>query len=156
KAGPDGKRYRSPARRPNRLYVPHVLDAKILADSSTDLWITEGEKKCLKACQEGLPCIALSGVYSWLTRIGEESAPIADLDYGTWRGRGVYIVFDSDIITNPKVRTAEQRLAGELRRRGARVMAVRLPPGLAGAKVGLDDYLVAHSVETLCAIEPIE
>src|SRR5262249_14111462 len=67
-AGPDGKRCRSPARQPNRVYVPPLLDRKILADTSAPLWLTEGEKKALKACQEGLPCLALPGVWSWKTR----------------------------------------------------------------------------------------
>ena len=123
------------------------------------MWLTEGEKKSLKACQEGLPCIAVSGVWSWRTRQGQRdsaSVPIADLDFITWRGRVVYIVFDSDIATKPEVRDAEIALAQELRHRGARVLAVRLPAGPGGEKVGLDDYLLIHSIEALCAIEPIE
>ncbi len=83
-----------------------------------------------------------------------KSQPIADLDLITWKGRTVYIVFDSDLATKPPVRDAEFKLARELRDRGARVYAVRLPGGPSGEKVGLDDFLCTHSVEAFCAIEP--
>ncbi len=158
KPGPDGKRYRSPMKQPNRLYIPALLDAKVLADPATPLWVTEGEKKSLKACQEGLPCIAVSGVWSWRTRQTDQrvSAPISDLDLIAWRGRLVYLVFDSDLATNVKVQMAESALAKELRRRGAHVLAIRLPGGPDGEKCGLDDYLLTHNVEALCAIEPME
>jgi AAA domain/Domain of unknown function (DUF3854) len=158
-AGADGKCYRSPSKQPNRVYVPRLVDPKTLADPGTPLWITEGEKKSLKAAQEGLACIALPGVWSWRTRAGRpdgKSVPIADLDGIAWQRRTVYVVFDSDLATNPSVREAEHALAQELRRRGARPMAIRLPGGPAGEKVGLDDYLCTHSVEVLCAIEPVE
>jgi AAA domain-containing protein/uncharacterized protein DUF3854 len=157
KADAQGKRYRSPLRTPNRLYIPPILDRKLLADPALPLWLTEGEKKALKACQEGLACIAASGVWSWKKRDADDkSVPVADLDAITWRGRVVYIVFDSDLAQNPSVKLAEFRLAHELGRRGARVLAVRLPGGPNGAKVGLDDYLLTHSVDALCGIEPVE
>jgi len=154
---PDGKRYRSPTGRPNRLYIPPLVDPAVLRDPRTPLWITEGEKKALKACQEGLACVACSGAWSWKTRDARDrSVPIADLDAILWRGRTVFLVYDSDLATKPQVRLAEFALARELQRRGAIVKAVRLPAGSDGAKVGLDDYLVTHSVETLCALEPVE
>jgi hypothetical protein len=155
-ASPDGKRYRSPAKQGNRLYVPALIGPDVLKDPRVTLWLTEGEKKALKACQEGLACVALPGVWSWKTRRpGEkQSAPIGDLDYVVWRDRQVLIVFDSDLAQNASVRDAERALAQELGRRGARVLAVRLPGGPGGSKVGLDDYLLSHTVEALCAIEP--
>lgn len=156
-ADDDGKRYRSPAREPSRIYLPPAFDVKWLAHTGMALWITEGEKKALKASQEGLPCLALPGVWNWRMRNDrDKSVPIADLDAIAWRGRTVFIVFDSDLATNPSVKLAEFGLARELGRRGAKVLAVRLPAGAAGAKVGLDDYLVGHSVETLCQLEPVE
>jgi hypothetical protein len=156
KADENGKRYRSPLKQPNHLYIPRLLDRKVLTDTSTPIWFTEGEKKALKACQEGLACIAASGVWSWKTRSGDDhkSVPLDDLDAIAWRGRTVYVVFDSDAATNPQVKDAEFALSRELARRGAKLMAVRLPGGPKGAKVGLDDYLLTHSVDSLCAIEP--
>jgi hypothetical protein len=161
KPGADGKKYRAPSKQPNRLYVPAMLSPGVLQDPRTPLWVTEGEKKGLKACQEGLPCVALSGVWSWRTRERPDdkkskSVPLPDLDHIAWNGRTVYIVFDSDLVRNPKVKAAELALAQELSGRGAKVFAVRLPDGPAGEKVGLDDYLLTHTVQTLCAIEPVE
>jgi hypothetical protein len=66
--GPDGKRYLSPKGRPNRLYVPPILDPSVLRDPSVTLYVTEGEKKAAKATQEGFPCIGLSGVWGWRTK----------------------------------------------------------------------------------------
>lgn len=157
RADPDGKCYRSPKGQPNRLYIPPLLATAILTDPAPALWITEGEKKALKACQEGLACVALPGVWSWRTRDAHDrSVPIPDLDAVVWRGRTVFVVFDSDLATNRSVKLAEFGLARELQRRGAKVLAIRLPAGANGAKVGLDDYLVTHSVEALCALEPVE
>jgi hypothetical protein len=156
KADAEGKRYRSPARQPNRLYIPPLLDRAILNDPHAPLWLTEGEKKALKACQEGLACLALPGVWSWWTRDHrDKSIPISDLGLIAWRGRTVYVVFDSDLTSKRPVRLAEWALARELQQRGARVLAIRLPGGSNGEKVGLDDYLLRHSVETLCSLEPV-
>jgi hypothetical protein len=81
-----------------------------------------------------------------------------------WQGRPVFLCFDSDASTNPSVRLAEWHLAETLRRYGAVVRVVRLPPGDprpdgAPAKIGLDDFLVANgpdaSRELLAgAVEP--
>jgi len=67
----------------------------------------------------------------------------------TWAGRRVFLVFDSDAVTNPHVRRAERDLAAALRRAGAIVVIVRLPSAPDGSKQGLDDFLVAHGPEAL-------
>jgi AAA domain/Domain of unknown function (DUF3854) len=137
----------------NRLFIPHEVDP-VLQDSRTALWITEGEKKCLKACQEGLACIAVPGVWNWRQRANSRSMPIPDLDLIVWNGRTVFLVFDSDLRTNKQVGAALYAFAKELKRRGANVSKIDLPDGPGGSKVGLDDYLLKHTVESLCAIEP--
>ena len=129
----------------NRLYVPSILPGSVLADPSIPLVITEGEKKALKACQEGIRCVGLAGVWCWKTKIDGRSVPLPDLDLVVWPGRLVVIAFDSDSQTKPSVRTAQSRLAKELSARGARVHIVELPSDPDSEKVGLDDYLVAHS-----------
>jgi len=149
-----GKRYAQAKGSGNRLYIPPMIDGATLTDPSVALYLTEGEKKALKASQEGLSCVSVSGVDSWRTRTHGRSAPIPDLDLIVWKGRTVYIVFDSDLATKPAVREAEFKLARELRDRGAQVYAVRLPGGPNGEKAGLDDYLCRHSVEAFCALEP--
>jgi putative DNA primase/helicase len=71
--------------------------------------------------------------------------PIPDLDAITWAGHRVFVVFDSDIADNPNVAWAAFHLAVALRAKGAIVRPVVLPTGPNGEKVGLDDYLVAHT-----------
>lgn len=148
--GSDGKRYRSPKESLNRVYVPPLLDPRVLADAGQSLWVTEGEKKALKACQEGVPCVAFSGVWSWRT----DGKPIPDLDGIRWTGRTVTIVYDSDAIRNEQVLRAEKELARGLAERGATVFRVRLPEGPNGEKAGLDDFLVQQSVDALRQLTP--
>jgi hypothetical protein len=157
----DGKaiKYEAPLGQPPRAYIPAGTVAT-LKDPTARLIITEGEKKAAKADQEGFPCIGLSGVWSWQKRRPEdptgqkygERELIDDLDAIPWKDRSVVIAFDSDAATNDNVLWAEWHLAQVLQARGAVVRIVRLPEGPAGedgkpAKVGLDDYLVAHGLE---------
>ena len=100
----------------------------------------------LKATQEGFSCIGLVGVFGWKDGRSERLLPA--LERVAWNGRPVRIVFDSDAADNPQVADAETRLAKHLMDRGAVVRVVRLPAGADAdgkpAKVGLDDYLLAH------------
>src|SRR5215831_376954 len=156
KPGTDGKRYRSPVGSKNRLYIPPNFEHDAIQDASVPLYLTEGEKKALKACQEGLVCLALAGVWCWKTQdAAGRSVPIPDLDRITWEGRTVTIVFDSDLAKKPNVQRAETALAEELARRGAKVFAVRLPQGDNDEKVGLDDYLVRYSRDAFDELTPI-
>jgi len=104
--------------------------------------VTEDEFKGLKATQEGFPCVALPGVWSWKRRLHGVSFPIPDLDRVEWRERVVGVVFDGDLVQKPPVAWAEHALVKELRRRGTRVFVLRLPLGEKGEKYGLDDFLV--------------
>src|SRR5205814_1063455 len=119
------------------------------------LLITEGEKKALKAEQEGLACVAVGGLWSWQF----DGRPIADLDRIDWCEREAVIVPDSDVWTRPDLLQPVFALGKELETRGAKVTALKLPSGPDGAKVtalklpsgpdgakvGLDDYLCANS-----------
>jgi putative DNA primase/helicase len=148
----DGKvKYESPRGKGNHAYFPPAT-RKILADVSVPLLMTEGEKKAAKADQEGFRCIGITGVYSWQVKQKDKGKPrelIADLKGIAWKGRPVFIVFDSDLANNPLVRWAEWHLAQALTAQGAVVKVVRLPAGPDGAKVGLDDYLMAHGAGAL-------
>lgn len=177
---PDGSgrpaKYLSPKGSVNRLYFPPV-DKRIphniwtvIKDSRQPLVITEGEKKTLKANLEGIPCLGLAGVWSWKTRdLDGDSRPLPDLDLVQWKGRKVFICFDSDVREKPEVQLAMYHLKKELTGRGATVRQVLLPvpsvdldaiaaelgykpvPGVdfpaPPEKVGLDDYLLRHSRE---------
>lgn len=132
-------------------YFPRtqVFDWKeIGADPGFPLIITEGEKKALKACLDGFPTIALSGV--WCFRRDGELLP--ELDRFAWKGRQVSIVFDSDTADNPQVDHAQRALARELVERGAEVRIACLPQTDDGAKQGLDDFLVRHGRDAFEAL----
>lgn len=158
----DGRRYVAPINSTNRLYLPHLL-AEHLSDPRFDVLITEGEKKALAlraVVGTAYLVVGVSGVWNWRTSDKERgptrdhpglttrrvnSRPIADLDLITFRHRRVYLLNDSDGATNEKVRHAEQALAAELKKRGATVLVVSIPPGSAGQKLGIDDWLAQHA-----------
>ncbi|TXT21170.1 MAG: hypothetical protein FD138_4088, partial [Planctomycetota bacterium] len=157
----DGKpvKYESPFGSGVKLYLPPGISAQ-LQSVSVPLHFTEGEKKSAKASQEGFACVGLGGVWSWLKprpkgpdgkKIGEyELHP--DFHAIALDGREVFISFDSDLAEKPEVQKAEFAFGQSLLERGAVVRLVRLPNGPPDAtgkptKVGLDDYLVAHSAD---------
>ena len=134
----------------NRLYVPAIIAADDLLDVSIPLLITEGEKKALRAAQDGFLCIALSGVWNFRTRTEKgQRRVLSEFKQIEWEGRIVYIVFDSDAEENENVRKAEKALAQTLERFNADVRIVRLPPGENGEKVDLDDFLIAQSPDAM-------
>lgn len=149
---PDGAekplRYLQAAKSGNHFYFPPLMSQPwrvIASDTSIPLLITEGEKKAACACINGYPCIGLGGVWNWRS----DRLPIPDFDLVKWVGRRVYLVFDSpDVQTNSKVTAALERLAAELRGRGAEVRIVVLPV-LGNTKVGLDDFIVANGTAAL-------
>ncbi|HEX4143768.1 MAG TPA: phage/plasmid primase, P4 family [Pirellulales bacterium] len=139
-------KYLSPKGKPNQIYFPPgVVD--VLQRPEVELLLTEGEKKALKANQEGFLCLGLVGVFGW--KDGKSERLLPALEQIAWKGRPVRLVFDSDITGNEKVQGAESRLAQRLTDLGAVVRVVRLPDGPPGGdgkptKMGLDDFLVAH------------
>lgn len=121
--------------------LPSVWD--IVDKPHKPLWITEGVKKVLKLIQHGRPCIGLSGVYNFKAgRNSEETESLSlwrELEAFNWKGRTVYIAFDSDLWTNPNVRTALFTLACTLIARGA---AVKIP--IWKGEKGIDDLLTGE------------
>jgi hypothetical protein len=121
-----------------------------LADPKVALWVTEGVKKADSAVSAGLCCIALLGVWNWkgTNTLGGKTALPAWHDIAL-NGRRVYVAYDSDVMTNPKVHAALTDIGGYLTYKGADVRFAYLPAG-GDAKVGLDDYLAAGgSVDAL-------
>jgi len=115
---------------------------KGLPNPVIDLWITEGTKKADAGASRGLCIIALNGVWGFKGKNEFGGVTIlADWDHIALKGRVVNIAFDNDVMTQPEVRQAMDRLAEFLRRRGAIVNLVYLPREEGGAKLGLDDYL---------------
>jgi len=130
-------------------YFPMVKGAdwaKIAKDTNIPIMITEGEKKALAATLAGVPTIGLGGVYNF-THDGEL---LPMLDNIKWSGRVVYICYDSDAVGNNKIQAAEGRLSTELSlKRNASVFLVRLPDLPGGAKMGVDDFIVAKGDDAL-------
>lgn len=122
-------KYLSPKGSGIGIYFPEAV-RPVLNDASVPLFITEGEKKSLKATQEGFPCIGLGGVACWHTKGSQALHP--ELRKVAWKGRDVYVVFDSDAVENDMVRRNESKLAAALKKEGAQVRIVRLPGGQNG------------------------
>ena len=149
------------------LYFHPLTPAAALSDVMTPIVFTEGQKKCLalfRLAYEGrnesqevvlfLP-VGLNGVHGWRDRREKEvgptgkrvsvSGPISQLDLIQWKGRRVYILFDANTHSNPRVAWARNDLAQELARRGAEVLLIDLPQE--NDINGVDDYLGKHGAE---------
>jgi hypothetical protein len=149
---PKFQRYSQPGSSGTRAYFAPTMEwPRVLADIQEPIIITEGEKKALAAIANGYPVIALGGVFNFALSRTEELLP--ELAAIPWRGRDLYICFDSDAVTNGNIQMAEARLIAELgTKRGARVIVIRLPPGPDGEKVGLDDFLEMYGAAAFTAL----
>src|SRR5206468_10515718 len=130
------------------LYIPPLIESHYWLDPTLPLIITEGEKKALKACQEGLLCVALGGVQNWRQRtlVLPQSALATDQPYKDklllqdldpdllqqfeeqvcpellqipFDNREVVICFDSDTLSNPAVQLSAFELSIWLIEQGA-------------------------------------
>jgi hypothetical protein len=117
-----GIRYLQRSNSGSHLYIP-PLAQKALSNPTVPLYVTEGEKKAAKACQENLPCIGLGGLWNWV----KDGKPIPDLSLITWQERQVILVPDSDVWCNrPDLLHAVYALGAELKRRGAYVRVLKI------------------------------
>ena len=137
-------KYESPRGSRNHLYVPHKTRARLrgMGEPVTTVIITEGEKKALKADQEGFATISVPGVWGWRTCVPE-------LTGISWQGRRAVIAFDSDVTRKADVKAAISALADKLKEEGADVRVILLPDIEGHEKIGLDDFLVARGAEAL-------
>ena len=132
KTGEERPKYLAKKDSGNRLYIP-IKVRPILKNLSTPIYLSEGEKKSLQACQEGLCCIAISGLWNWKIKDKDELLP--DFDLIALDGRTIYIVPDNDWLLSdrhgkPKnLRHAVYGLAYKLIDRGVKVSWVELPGG---------------------------
>ncbi|HEY3167253.1 MAG TPA: DUF3854 domain-containing protein, partial [Candidatus Binatia bacterium] len=124
-------KYAQPAKTGARLYIPFPIN-------QGDIIVTEGEKKTLAAHQAGLNAVGIGGVWNWLSN-GE---PIKDLNLIRWDDRDVTIIPDSDVFHRVDLLRAIYALGHELRALGANILVAQIPQS-DGAKVGLDDFLLA-------------
>jgi P4 family phage/plasmid primase-like protien len=149
---------------------------KALRCHSIPIHITEGEKKALLLGAKGFAAIGLTGVHGWMDKNVrdeevedipaqmiedledrdeilnklEESRPLPELEFigngDIWKGRKVFITFDSDIVQKWQVKNALKSLADWLASKGAEVYVVLLPNEINGDKNGVDDFVVRHGI----------
>jgi hypothetical protein len=147
--GADGhkiKYYQSPGSGPH-LYLPPVLNWRTAARSvRTELTITEGEKKAVAGCAQGLITAGIGGVWCWTSTLDiGDRLTLPMLDEFQWTARPVSICPDSDAWRDNE--KGEQILRGffafakDLQQRGADVRFVVLPD-VHGVKAGLDDWFL--------------
>ncbi len=132
------------------LYIPPF--ARDLITSSQYLIVTEGEKKAAKACQEGIPCVAIPGVYMWIDKAARECEKSKEysLSYKTkildsfqnFKDKKIIILFDSDAKRNKNVNHARNLLKDALLyQNNTWVKILDIPEYDATQKMGLDDWL---------------
>jgi putative DNA primase/helicase len=155
-------KYMAPPGRANMLYfVPGTL-AEWLADTTLELIVTEGEKKCLSLWNLGwhgvadssarlrfLP-VGLSGVWNFRGTTGKAAGPdgsrrdvkgpISDLLRIAWDGRKVTIAFDVNVGRDESVQAARTMLTKELKKRGAKVFWMEWPTTVPDGVNGIDDF----------------
>jgi len=144
----DGKpvKYEQPKGSPSRAYIP-LGSLSLLGDGTSDVYITEGELKALALSQLNLGAVGIGGVWCGCKKQSNEL--IDDLARIKLEKRKALIVFDYDpkAETRRHVDAARKKLAKALRKLGAEVYTVCLPPGPNGSKQGVDDFLVAHGAD---------
>lgn len=145
-----------------------VLDAHPSArawldDPARPLAIVEGIKKADALVSRGLCAVALiGGCWGFRgrprnARRDDPATHLADWRRIPLRGRRVYLVTDSDVMTNDGVHAALSELRAHLVRDRAEVQIVVPPHGPGGAKWGADDYLAAgHDLEDLLRLARAE
>jgi Domain of unknown function (DUF3854) len=112
-------RYVAPRGLPPRVYVP-PFEPFTSGEWPEELFVTEGEKKAIAATVKGIPALGLAGVWAWKSRGPDDLATmLPDLKLVPWRGRRVWLVYDSDITPNHRARPAFLRLGRVLRHLGA-------------------------------------
>ena len=133
-------KYETPRGDSNHLYIPGRTRQRLIGigPATQSIIITEGEKKALKADQEGFAVISVPGVWGW--RSVDALRELAEID---WESRRAVIAFDSDVIRKPDVKAAIAALVEHLKKQKAEARIILLPDIEGHEKTGLDDYLVA-------------
>lgn len=110
------------------LYIPPLARAA-LSNPAIALYLTEGEKKSAKACQEGFPCVGLGGLWNWV----QDGKPIEELNLIVWQERRIILVPDSDVWQDrDDLLHAVYALGAELESRGALIRVLQIPKEVEG------------------------
>ena len=154
---PNGKpgKYLSPSNAGTRIRISRNA-GKVFDDPKSPICITEGELKTDCIDEHVMPCIGLPGVSCWSKPRPEDPKTKKkagkrelheDLACIAWKGRTVYIVFDSDYVSNENVRRELLAFAKALKAKGAIVLIVTLPSTKDGEKQGADDYIYTEGAD---------
>lgn len=161
---PDGDRkYLQPRASGNHIYRPVTLDGRSVIDLAEEkgyLILTEGEPDTQWATFLGVPTIGIAGVDSYKNankrrRPGPDGRPetvkegsrlIPGLDLIPLGRFPIYLIYDSDSHTKPRVRASRAELAKEISGRGAQVYIADLPKSQ--TKMGLGDWLLSLPDDT--------
>ena len=145
----------------NHCYIPADVHGYLMENLSAPLFLTEGEKKAVKATKSGIPTIGLPGIWNWLAskderrEAGSEHKIHEDLTPYLSGGRDVYLIYDSDSRDGRRKAGQFTRnaiyLAAELDKSGCRLFRVDVPQESEDEKTGLDDYLLDHTAEMFLA-----
>lgn len=142
--GKDGRemKYFSPAGSGINVFIPQAARLYLEREPRSSMFITEGEKKAIKATREGLPTIAIPGIWMWKDKA---KSPLLNPAITEFLGepRDIFLIFDSDA-TDEKKRLmfdlAAKGLAAAVAEFDCRLFRVDLPE--IGDKTGLDDWFV--------------
>jgi Domain of unknown function (DUF3854) len=121
----------------------------LLENPSIRLYVTEGQKKADALASRGLCAVALLGVWNFVGKNPFGAVTfLADWQYVALTGRDVRLIFDSDVMRKRQVEKSLQLMTEHLQRKISHVSALYLPQE-GGKKVGVDDYLLTHTLEDL-------
>ena len=125
----NGNKYIRPKDETSRLFKPLHLAPETLNNPNEYIILTEGEKKAIKAVQEGFNCIAVPGVWCWKSKKTDDGL-IPDMHKINWENKEVYLCFDNDICYKSQVLNALRELTYQLQEFGAIVKVISLPTGM--------------------------
>jgi hypothetical protein len=146
-AGAPFTRYWQPPNTMPQLYMPPLVPwSEIARDVRSRTTITEGEKKSIAACLEGIVCAGIGGVWSFKAKKWRCDL-IPDLKAFELLGRDVDLCMDSDVATRPDLLAALDAFACELTQLGARAYNLLLPSLSLTGKTGLDDWISAGNTK---------
>ena len=135
----------------------HPSARHLLGDTGVPVVFVEGIKKAdaitsaARAAEIDLLAVAILGVWNWMS----DGEPIPDMLDVPVKGRRTLICFDSDMLRNPQVQDAAERLAEHLTRRGAGLEVVYLPDQPDWSKNGADDFLASEAGGTLAGLQDL-
>lgn len=141
----ENAKYIKPKGECSRLFRPLDLSPAIYINPSDYIIITEGEKKAIKAVQEGFNCVALSGVWAWKQKADEEitSDIIPNIANFNLQNKIIYLCYDNDLWQNQQVKNALYQFSAYLiHEKHAQVKVITLPQCY--LKLGLDDFLIKY------------